>query len=112
MTSKLNQNDIKLGSTVRYSIKKSPGFENRYLTGMIYERTKDLQKRGHSILFRWIPAHSNLIGNYKAHLAAKSRAEKRGKQPESWSSLAYIKKKVGQIRGKELTSWHKKKTQE
>ena len=63
-------------------------------------------------MFRWIPAHSDLIENDKAHLAAKSRAEKGGKQAESWSSLAYIKKNVSQIRGKELTSWHERKTQE
>ena len=63
-------------------------------------------------MFRWISAHSDLIGNGKAHLAAKSRAEKGGKQAESWSSLAYIKKNVSQIRGKELTSWHERKTQE
>ena len=63
-------------------------------------------------MFRWIPAHSDLIENDKAHLAAKSRAEKGGKQAESWSSLAYIKKNVSQNRGKELTSWHERKTQE
>ena len=63
-------------------------------------------------MFRWIPAHSDLIGNDKAHLAAKIRAEKGGKQAEGWSSLAYIKKNVSQIRGKELTSWHERKTQE
>ena len=88
------------------------GKENRYLRGLIYDRARELQKMGHSIVFRWIPAHSGLIGNDKAHIAAKSRAEKGGKQAESWSSLAYIKKNVSQIRGKELTSWHERKTQE
>ena len=66
---------------------------------------------GHSIVFRWIPAHSDLIGNNKAHLAAKSRAERGGSQFESWSSLAYIKKNLSYVRSKELTSWHERKTQ-
>ncbi len=61
--------------------------ENRYVRDLIYNRARQLQKRGHSIVFRWIPAHSDLIGNDKAHLAAKIRAEKGGKQAEGWSSL-------------------------
>ena len=39
------------------------------------------------------PGHSGLEGNKKADLAAKSRAEKGGRQAERWSSIAYIKDK-------------------
>ncbi len=59
-----------------------------------YGKARELQESGHSTVFRWIPAHSGLIGNDKAHLAAKSRTERGGKQAESWSSLAYIKKNL------------------
>ena len=86
--------------------------ENRYLRGLIYDKARELRESGHSIVFRWIPGHSDLIGNDKAHLAAKSRAEKGGKQAESWSSLAYIKKNLSHVRSKELTSWHERKTEE
>ena len=86
--------------------------ENRYLRGLIYDKARELQEDGHSIVFRWIPAHSDLIGNDKAHLAAKSRAERGGKQAESWSSLAYIKKNLSDVCSKELTNCHERKTQE
>ena len=45
-------------------------------------------------------------------MAAKSRAERGGKQAERWSSLAYIKENLAQARGRELAKWHEVKTQE
>ncbi len=63
--------------------------ENRFLREQIYDKAKKLQNNEHSIVCRWIPGHTGLVGNEKANLAARSRAEKGGKQAERWSSLAY-----------------------
>ena len=52
------------------------------------------------------------MGNEKADLAAKNRAQRGGKQVERWSSLAYIKKNLTEIRAKELIEWHQTQTQE
>ncbi len=86
--------------------------ENQHLRDLIYDKARELQEKGHSLEIRWIPAHSDLIGNDKAHLAAKSRAERGGKQVENWSSLAYIKENLRKIHSKELTGWHAVKNQE
>ena len=86
--------------------------ENRFLRGQIYHRAKILHSTGHPIVCWWIPGHSGLEGNKRADLAAKSRAERGGKQAERWSSLAYIKENLAQARGRELAKWHEVKTQE
>lgn len=59
-----------------------------------------------------IPGYSGLVGNEKADLATRNRAERGGKQVERWSSLAYIKKNMAQARSGELTKWHEMKMQE
>jgi len=79
---------------------------------LIYDKARELEEKGHLLEIRWTPAHSDLDGNDQAHLAAKNRAEKGGKQNEKWSSLAYIKKNLRNIHSKGLASWHEKKTQE
>lgn len=62
--------------------------------------------KGHSVIIRWVPGRSGLIGNGKADLAAKNRAE-RGGNRQRWSSLAYINRKLTYARCKELTKWHR-----
>ena len=52
------------------------------------------------------------MGNEKADLAARNRAERGGRQAGRWSSLAYIKKNLTQARSTELTKWHEVKVQE
>ena len=79
--------------------------KNRFLRSLIY------QDNGHSITFRWIPSHSGLIGNEKADLAAKNRAEKGGRLTERWSSLAYIRRNVTEMRSKDTAKWHETETQ-
>ena len=87
--------------------------ENRFLRGMIYLTTKKLQENGNEMVFHWVPGHAGLIGNEKANLAAKIKAETRGgSQAERWSSLAYVKRNLMQARSTELTRWHERKTQE
>ena len=71
-----------------------------------------LQKNGHPIVLWWVPAHLGLMGNKKANLAARNRAQRRKKQAERLSSLAYIKMNQIHARSTELTRWHKRKTQE
>ena len=86
--------------------------EDRFLRGLVYQKTEELQLIGYSITFQWIPGHSGLIGNEKADLSAKSRAEKGGKLTERWSSLAYIRKNVTETRTRDLTKWHEMETQD
>ena len=56
--------------------------ENRFLRGQIYYKAKKLKTNGHMVVCRWIPGHTGLIGNEKADLAARNKAEKGGKQAE------------------------------
>ena len=84
--------------------------ENRFLRGHVYQKTEKLQRTGHHIIFRWIPGHSGLIGNEKANLSARNRAERGGKLTERWSSLAYIKRNVYDIRLRDLIKWHELET--
>ena len=86
--------------------------ENRFFRGQIYYKAKKLKTNGHMVVCRWIPGHTGLIGNEKADLAARNKAEKGGKQAERWSSLAYIKKNLAKVRITEITKWHEKKIQE
>lgn len=48
----------------------------------------------------------------KADLAAKNRAEKLGgRLTERWSSLAYVRKMVTEIRSKGIARWHESETE-
>ena len=83
--------------------------ENRFL---IYQKTVELQANGHSIAIRWVPSHSGFLENEKVDFTAKARAERGGRPLERWSSLAYIKKSLIDIRHKETTKWHETKMNE
>ena len=85
--------------------------KNRFLRNLIYHKAGKLQRDGHLVAIRWIPGHSGLTGNEKADLAAKTRAQRGGRQAERWSSLAYIKKNLSGIRAKELGKWHQTQTE-
>ena len=86
--------------------------ENQFLRSLVYQKTEDLQRAGQYIVIQWVPGHSGLIGNEKANLSARNRAEKGGKLTECWSSLAYIKRNVCEMRLRELVRWHETVTQE
>jgi len=82
------------------------------LRGLIYLAAQKLDENGNRVAVHWVSGHSGLIGNEKADLAARIRAERGGRQEERWSSLAYIKKNLVQAHARELTRWHERKTQE
>ena len=66
------------------AIKRPPSWkENRFLRGMIYLTAKKLQENGNKIVFHWVPGHAGLIGNEKANLAAKIKAERGGRKTTS-----------------------------
>ena len=86
-------------------------YENRFLRCQVYQKTEELQRTGHPITFRWIPGHSGLTGNEKANLTARNRAERGGKLTERWSSLAYVKRNISEIRSRDLIKWHETEIQ-
>lgn len=86
--------------------------EYRFLRDLIYRRAEDLQRNGHHIKFIWVPGHSEILGNEKAHLVARKRAEKGGKLIKRWSSLAYVRKNVDKIRSRAVAQWHETEIRE
>ncbi len=72
----------------------------------MYQKTEELQHIGHSITFQWIPGHSGLIGKEKVNISARNRAEKGEKLAERWSSFAYLRRNITEIRIRDLTTWH------
>ena len=71
--------------------------EYRFLRDLIYKRTETLHRNGHHIKLIWVPGHSEILGNEKAHVVARKRAEKGGKLIERWSSLAYCRYHYGDV---------------
>ena len=80
--------------------------ENRFFRGLITKKLKSY------VAIRWIPGHSGQIGNEKADQAARSKAERRGRQVERWSSLAHIRKNLTEARSQKLAKWHEVKREE
>ena len=78
--------------------------ENRFLRNPIYQKAAELQRNGYLVTIRWIPGHTGLTGNEKADSAAKNRVQRGGKQAKRWSSLAYIRKNLNEIRADELSN--------
>ena len=86
--------------------------EYRFLRSLIYQKTEKLQSNGHHTTFFWVPGHSGILGNEKADLAAKNRAEKGGRLTERWSSLAYIRKNVDEVRSRAVAWRHETEIRE
>lgn len=86
--------------------------EDRFLRGHVYQEMEELQQIGHPITFQWVSGHFGLIGNEKADLSARNRAEKSGKLTERWSSLAYIRRNITEMKMRYLTKWHERETQD
>ena len=76
--------------------------EYRFLRDLICKRTEELQSNGHHVKFIWVPGHSGILGNEKAHIVARNRAGKGEKLTERWSSLAYVRKNVDEIRSRAI----------
>ena len=85
--------------------------ESQFLRNLINHKAGKLQCDGYLIAIRWIPSHSRLKGNKKADLAAKTYTQRRERQAEKWSSLAYIKKNLNGIRAKEFGKWYQTQTE-
>ena len=86
--------------------------EHRFLRGLIYPKTEELQSDGHYTTSFWVPSHSGILGNEKADLVAKIRAEKGGRLTERWSSLAYIRKNMDEMRSRAVAQWHETEIRE
>ena len=86
--------------------------ENRFLRAQIYYKVEKPKTNGHTVICRWVPGHTDLIGNEKADFAARDKAEKGGRQAERWSSLAHIRENLAKVRSTEITKWYEKSIQE
>ncbi len=84
----------------------------RFLRDLIYKRTEDLHRNGHHIKFILVLGHPEILGNEKAHVVARKRAEKGGKLIERWSLLAYIRKNVDEICSRAVAQWHETEVRE
>lgn len=56
--------------------------ENQFLRGVVYQKSKDLQRNGYPVTFQWISSYLWLKKNGKANLAAKSKANGGGRVNE------------------------------
>ncbi len=70
--------------------------EYRLLRDLIYKRTEDLHRNGHHIKLIWVPGHSGILGNEKAHIVARNRAGKN----------------VNEIRSRAIAQWHETEIRE
>lgn len=70
---------------------------------MIYQTVEKLSENGSFIVFYWATGHAGFIENEKVNLAARLKAERRGKQEECWSLLVYVRKNLMPARSTKLT---------
>ena len=94
-------NSQKTFTTIRQPFSQK---ENRFFRGQIYYKAKKLKTNGYMVVCRWILGHTDLLGNKKADLAVRNKAEKGGKQAESWSLFVYIKKNLARCASQRLPS--------
>ncbi len=86
--------------------------KNQFLRGQIYYKVGNLHRSGCLIVGQQIASHAGLKRNNQVDLTTKSRAEKRGKQPKSQISLAYIKANLVLVQRRKYAKWHEVKIQE
>ena len=79
---------------------------------LIYENAHEIKSSGHTLILRWVPSHSKILGNEKADVSAKDTARKRGRQTDHSSSLTFIKTELRKTKLAELVLWHQIKSQE
>lgn len=82
------------------------------IRNLIYQRARTMKNAGHTIVLRWVPSHSKVLGNEKAEEAAKDVAHRGGRETDHWSSLTHIKAELQRTRLAELSAWHELKSQE
>lgn len=78
----------------------------------IFKWSKQLHTQGKELILRWIPSHQVIEGNEQAGQAAKEAAANERSQTARWSSLSYVKRKIKEVKEKELGSWHQTANEE
>ncbi len=79
---------------------------------LIYRNALNIRNNGHTLVLRWVPSHSKILGNEKADGVAKDVAHKGGRRTDHWSSLTHIKTELQKTRAAKLLRWHQAKSQE
>lgn len=91
----------------------TPYNENWFLRNLIYQKAKELRRNGHLVAIRWIPGHSGWMGNEKADLPTKNRAQTKGENKLKDGALLHTSdKNMTETRARELIQWHQAQTQE
>ena len=79
---------------------------------LIHRNAHTIKNSGHTLVLRWVPSHSKILGNEKADAVAKDVAHKGGRETDHWSSLTHIKAELQKVGSAELLTWHQSKSQE
>ena len=96
----LNTDKIWIFSDSQAAIKrlKNPSLKaGLYYVQSIKKWAKKFQDRAIQLQLEWVPGHMNIKGNELADKAAKKGTELQHVTPESYMSLAFIKRKIREM---------------
>ena len=94
---KLNTDKVWIFSDSQAAIKRLKNSSlkaGQYYVQSIKKWAKKFQDRAIQLQLKWVPGHMNIKGNELANKAAKKGTELQHVTPESYISLAFVKRKI------------------